>query len=501
MKIKMLVLLCALFALSLLFTACDGTKNATKGLEYTLINNSAYSVTGIGKATDSDIVIPSTYRGLPVISIGDYAFDTGTGFDPDRVTYTMDPSVLSGYSNKYMVSVSGYTGITSITIPDSVTSIGKYAFSGCTGLTSINIPDSVTYIDFYAFAGCSGLTSINIPDSVKYIGVYAFAGCSGLTSIQVADGNTVYHASGNCLIKTTSKTLVAGCQNSIIPTDGSVTSIDSSAFHSCIGLTSITIPDSVTSIGDRVFFGCIGLTSITIPDSVTSIGDRAFFGCTKLAYTNYDNGIYLGNTNNPYICLIRVNDTTATTFTIPETTKVIYSDAFSGRTEFTSITISDSVTSIGERAFYVCTGLTSITIPDSVTSIGYSAFYGCTGLTSIIIPDSVTSIGYSAFYGCTRLTSITIPDGVTSIGYYAFSYCTRLTSITIPDSVTSIGERAFEGCTGLTSITIPDSVTSIGSYAFSGCSNLTIQCEASQPSGWIFDWNPDNRPVIWGYQQ
>ena len=141
------------------------------------------------------------------------------------------------------------SGLTSLTIPSSVTSIGEYAFDGCSGLTSLTIPSSVTSIGEYAFDGCSGLTSLTIPSSVTSIGEYAFDGCSGLTSLTIPS---------------------------------SVTSIGGSAFFGCSGLTSFTIPSSVTSISYCAFLGCSGLTSFTIPSSVTSIGWGAFCGCSGL---------------------------------------------------------------------------------------------------------------------------------------------------------------------------------------------------------------------------
>ena len=127
-------------------------------------------------------------------------------------------------------------------------------------------------------------------EKVKNIPSDAFRSCTGLTSIQVASGNRTYHSDGNCLIETT-KTLVLGCKNSIIPSDESVTTIGDYAFSGCSGLASITIPDSVTTIGNYAFYGCTGLTSITIPNSVTSIGSYAFWGCSGLASITIPNSV------------------------------------------------------------------------------------------------------------------------------------------------------------------------------------------------------------------
>ena len=166
----------------------------------------------------------------------------------------------------------GCSGLTSLTIPSSVTKIGKYAFYGCSGLTSLTIPFGVTKIDYCAFEGCSGLTNLTIPSSVTAIGSWAFEGCSGLTNLTIPFGVTKI---GDGAFKGCS-----GVTNLTIPS--SVTWIGNYAFYGCSGLTSLTIPSSVTTIGRFAFEGCSGLTSLTIPPSLTFIGNGAFKDCSGL---------------------------------------------------------------------------------------------------------------------------------------------------------------------------------------------------------------------------
>ena len=265
------------------------TKNAKIYGKWIAVSPSDFTCSfGYGKATitkytgsQNVVVIPAYINDFPVTWIGEGAFSGQTSIRAviiaDGVT-TIDGSAFENCNS-----------MTSVSLPKSLTKIGEGAFRGCALLNNVEFVGGggVETISDAAFEGCRSLASFTIPDSVTSIGSSAFSGCTGLTSITVADGNTVYHSAGNCLIETETKTLVAGCKNSVIPTDGSVTSIGYSAFCGCTSLTSITIPSSVTSIGSSAFSGCTGLTSITIPSSVTSIGSWAFRGCTGLTSITY----------------------------------------------------------------------------------------------------------------------------------------------------------------------------------------------------------------------
>ena len=371
-----------------------------------------------------------------------------------------------------------------VTIPSRlggqpVISIGSGAFSGYSNMTSVTIPNSVTEIEDSAFDGCSGLKSVTIPSSVTDISGSAFRNCDGLAD---EDGFVV----------------VAGVLFSYIG-----------------GESEIAIPDGVTRIvagedgwgrsGGGAFANCRHVKSIRISESVIRIGSDAFRGCSEAIYdTATIPGVKLvdgwaidGRAFSGALVLTGCRGIADHAFYQDQDWRSFSSDAITSFDAITSVTIPPSVKSIGAYAFYNCRGLTSVTIPDSVTSIGAGAFCDCRGLTSVTIPDSVTSIGDDLFSYCSSLKSVTIPNGVTSIGDYAFEACRGLTSVTIPNSVTYIGLCAFYNCDQLKNLVVPASVKSIDECAFADCDNLQSITLPTWCKKVKVYWHPGGEDGIW----
>ncbi len=451
------------------------TGNGLSPYNYTTNQDGTITITGYN-GPGGEVIIPGMIDGLTVTGIESWAFY----FKTSLTSVTIPDGVTSIGDFAFYCS-----GLTSVTIPGSVTSIGYGAFESCTSLTGVTLPNGVTSIGEYAFAYCTSLTSVAIPQSVTTISygndwTRAFYRCTSLTAIVVDPLNSLYSSLDGVLFNKNRTTLILcpGGKAGSYMIPNSVTDIGWEAFSYCTSLTYVTIGNGVTSIGWEVFSTCTSLAGITISSSVTSIDDGAFNDCSSLTAITVDplNSFYDSMAgvlfDKSLTTLLQFPQGKAGSYIIPDNVTGISYGAFDHCILMTSITIPNSITDIGDWLFDSCTGLTSVTIPNSVTRIGVGAFYGCSGLASVTLPNSVTSIGYEAFYGCSGLASVTIPNSVTSIGDLAFYTCTSLSSVTIPNSVTSIGYGAFYGCSGLASVTIPASVSSIGNSAFYTCASL-----------------------------
>ncbi len=476
------------------FNGCTSLTSITIPSSVTSISSFAFS----NCTSLTSVTIPNS-----VTSIGSGAFNGCTSLESITLPFVGASKSATSASDStlfgYIFGTSSYTG--GVATEQYYKSVSYATYYIPSSLKTVTVTEG--NILYGAFYNCSGLTSITIPNSVTSIGEDAFRDCTSLTAVYITDiaawcniefasstANPLYYANNLYL----NGELVT---NLVIP-DG-VTEIKGMAFYDCSSLTSVTIPNSVTSIGEDAFYRCTSLTSVYITD-IAAWCNISFAGyyATPLCYAN---NLYL-------------NGELVTNLVIPEGVTEIKNFAFSGYESLKSITIPSSVTTIGNYAFYWCSSLESITLPfvgatkDGTSNTHFGYIFGASSysynddyvpasLKTVVITGG-TSIGNYAFYNCFSLTSVTIPNSVTSIGYGAFYGCDSLTSVTIPNSVKSIGTEAFYNCDSITSVTIPNSVTSIGSSAFSACTSLTIYCEAeSKPSSWNSGWKSSSIPVVW----
>ena len=475
--------------------------------------------------------------------------DGNTDYDSvDNVLFNKDHTTLLSYpagkkDTSYVVPESvksigacAFMGadLSSLTLPQNLTSIGWSAFETCRNLTSMTIPDSVTSIGFAAFRFCSSLTSVTIPWQVTKIEEQAFRDCANLMDvyymggqarwnrIEILDGNEPLNIA-TIHFESTATVRSGDCGDSLtwsVDTDGTLTISGTGAMWDYSEIfvgdgdshttapwytyspTKLVLERGITYIGEYAFSGCGIAGDLTLPDGVTEIGENAFAYCSGLTSVVLSQSVaWLDN-------LAFLNCSGISSLTMPKGVTGIGYAAFRGCGSLTSVTIPASVIDIRSAAFSDCSSLeniavdgkniyyisvdgvlfnknrttlvtypsgkkgTAYTIPKGVTSIGANAFSYCRNLIDVTIPETVTSIGGDVFNGCSNLVSVTIPKSVTSIGSSAFENCSSLTNVTIPENVTSIEWGTFYGCKSLTGVTIPENVTVIGGNAFDGCSSL-----------------------------
>ncbi len=471
------------------------------------LNDNGFTIYGID-INDQDktsIVIPSSYKGLPIISISSTSPRINYGSNKYIEEITISEGVLKIRDNAFM----SLDNLKTVNIPDSIKEIQTSAFINNHNLENINvsqnnqnyssnngvlfskdkstllripeaicketasysIPDYVIKIKKYAFYNCYGLQNISIPSSVAEIEDQALY-CRDLMNLNVDESNKYFSSENGILFNKDKSVLLrypegktensysipnsvkiigihafyncANLQNISIP--NGIKIIDNAAFLDCVNLQNINIPNSVTEIGNSAFQYCRNLQSISVPDGVTKIDSTAFNRCSKLQQINvHENNKYFSSENG-----VLFNKDKSTLIRFPE-----------GKIE-TSYSIPDSVETIDYGAFNYCTSLQSINIPDSVEIIGHYAFYSCRSLQSINIPDSVKSINNHTFSGCLSLQSINIPDSVESIGYSTFENCRKLQNITITETTKNnkaekicIGQNAFQDA-NIQTIYIPE---------------------------------------------
>ena len=506
-------------------TIADTGSILGKGLEYTLSDDGTYYSISKGTYSGENLIIPSTYNGLPVKKI------------PYEAFY-------------------GVRSLESVVIPDSVTYIGKNAFATCSYLETISIPDSIEYFGDSIFSFCNSLV-YNEKDNLKYLGnetnecVYlmgvidktatsitidencigvesgALTGCDSLEELTLPFvggsagsmdysihyttlgylfgvgtwyGTERYLPANLTKVTVTKATILGGyafCELTklteiVLP--NTLETIDNSAFLKCTGLKSITIPSSVKNIGILAFANCENLETLTIPSGVERIGNSAFYDCKKIESVVIPEGVtYIGDSAFGVCSALTsvsipnsVEDMGANAFEYCHNLQYTVVDGYKylGNVNnnflylasvedknITSSNINNNTKIIGSKAFYDCRYLETVSIPNGVTSIGMRAFSYCGALQSIVIPNSVKFMGGDVFECCGLLESVTLSENIKEITAGMFYCCYSLNSVVIPNGVEKIGAYAFRN-SGIESIIIPDSVKEINNYAFYDCDSL-----------------------------
>ncbi len=443
-------------------SSSSSIQQGVRALEYTLSTDGTYYVVkGMGNVSDTDIVIPSTYKDLPVKEIGERAFTSKVG-----------------------------RTLTSVTIEEGITTVGTSAFDGCELLKTVSLPASVTTLKNNVFSGCYLLESVTFGQNGKLtdIGDAAFASCKSLTSIALPSG-----------VESIGRQAFSKCESltGILLPD-TVGSLGESAFVQCYNLLSVNIPHNLSTIEGSTFSQCYNLTAITIPQNVTQIKSSAFSGCYRLVDVYNQTSLPIHVMGDDYgevakHALAVANNSDYTSPFVEKDGFLFYYLYLSSEPTYYLVNYVGSATNpvlpesiegytyqINKYAFYKNTKITSVTLPQNLEWIGKCAFYECSGLTDVYfntnLTYNLTNLGYVFEHAGREGEPFTLHVGAnaTKIPSYLFEYCENLTSVVFDENSVceSIEENAFIGCSALSSVVMPDSLQTIGSYAFQNCSHL-----------------------------
>ena len=469
------------------------------------------------------VIIADSYeidgQACTVTAIGVEAFlenETVTSFTANAGLKVIDEAAFWGCVN-----------LSEVVLNEDLETVGAEAFYNCESLLAVTVPGKQTQLDEVSFGYMkSGRKEVLVEgfQMTGYAGstAEAYAAENDIPFVAIEENEII--ANGTCgenvtWVLDSAGTLTisgTGVVNSddpiwydyhilkVVIEDG-ISGINTWAFSDLIYVTTVTLAEGVQTIADYAFSDCISLAEISIPDTLSFVGAGVFEGCSNLNFNSYENGLYLGSANNPYVLLVSLADRSVENYKIHEDTRVI-GDAVFRNCSMTTFEIPDGVVSIGPAAFQNCYNLSNIMIPNSVLSIENAAFENCVNLSHVTLPERLLVIGDYAFF-CSGLVDVNIPDRITSIGTETFALCYNLKEVFVGNSTFFISKDAFYCCDSLTGIwvdknnpyfwsddqgvlfdgddlkrvppaltgdySIPEGITTVHSYAFESCINLS----------------------------
>lgn len=439
------------------FDNCTRLKNISLGKNIKDIQNSAFSRT-------------ASLQSFSVSEENEYYCDVdGVLYNKDITTLVSLPCKRSEYVmpdsvTTMLQSACQHANIKTVTLSKNLKEIPKWGFQSCTALTSIDIPESVTSIGYQAFQKNTALKTITGGENVGGTIMAAFAQCTSLSKFPESLVS----------VKSISQDCFYGCikmVEAIIP-EG-VTNIGWRAFQGCKALEKLILPTTLSSVESGSFKDCISLKDLTIKG--TTLGDYMFSGCTALETVAIPSTITKSG-GSCFLGCINLKDVT-----IEEGAKALGYGVFKGCSSITEITIPASMSNSNTNIFENCTGLTKVTMNGSLTN-DENMFLNCPNIKEVVLNGTLGYVG-KWFSNHPSITDITIAEGVTELKPYAFSGCSGITTLTLPNSMSIVGDHALANCTGLTSITLPENVKVIANNVFGFCDNLTeINIQSSNVS-------------------